>query len=147
MKKIVAMVIAMLMVFTMANAEEEKYEKYYTERNIQLYEFLRDSEPEYQEIFARFAVGYVVGSEYYVEDYVIFGSNGIATDAGWGMQLVDGELRHEAFETDMWEQFNKYEENKTFEIVKENEYQTLCNVDDFINKKRGEFDVLWVKYY
>ena len=147
MKKFVTMMVMVIMALAMMNISYAEYDKYTVERDLRFYEYVRNEKPE-AEVFARFAIGYNVGSEYYVEDYVIFGKDGIATDAGWQMQIVNGEVRHEDYGESTWEEFTEYDADcGTFEIVKDNEYQTLCNVDDYIREKSEELEVSWVKYY
>lgn len=146
MKKFVTMMVMVIMALAMMNVSYAEYDKYTVERDLRFYEYVRNEKPE-AEVFARFAIGYNVGSDYYVEDYVIFGKDGMATDAGWQLQIVNGEVRHEDFSEYAWEEFTEYKEDYVFEIVKDDEYQTLCNVDDYIKDRSEELEVLWVKYY
>lgn len=146
MKKFVTMMVMVIMALAMMNISYAEYDMYTVERDLRFYEYIRDEKPD-AEVFARFAVGYKVESDYYVEDYVIFGKDGMATDAGWRMQIVDGEVRHEDFSECTWEEFTEYKKGYAFEIVKDDEYQTLCNVDNYIKEISDELEVLWVKYY
>ena len=146
MKKFVTMMVMVIMALAMMNISYAEYDEYAVERNLRFHEYVRNEKPE-AEVFARFAIGYNVGSDYYVEDYVIFGKDGMATDAGWQIQIVNGEVRNEDFSECSWEEFTEYKEGYVFEIVKDDEYQTLRNVDDYIKERSKELEVLWVKYY
>ena len=148
MKKFVAMMAMVIMVLSMMGVSYAEYDTYFAERDLKLYEYLMHENPDNQEVFARFAVGYNISGDYYVEDFVIFGKDGVATNAGWSLQMANGEVRYEDYGESIWEGFTENSiENSTFEIVKDDEYQTLCNVDRFIEERKNELEIVWVKYY